>query len=213
MIALDLSTGPECLTSLQKWLVRVQHYCRRYHAVLGPQASRAATGRHAHHLANARRNKGAVSGADDEAAAAAAAASSSSSTSSSAAPLWQTLGVPIIVVGTRADHSSAVATDVSALKQSQQLQGQMRLLCLQVGAALVYTTSADANNSSSSNSSSGSGSNNNSSGSSSNSSSGEGSGNLALLKRYLTHRLYPEALAVPDLHVEEGLQGAFVPSG
>jgi chlorite dismutase len=73
-------------------------------------------------------------------------------------------GVPIIVVGTKAD--TLIADTAPSMKQARELQGRLRSICLEVGAALVFTSAGAKDQT-----------------------------NCAALKKYLLHRLYPEQVS------------------
>lgn len=90
-------------------------------------------------------------------------------------------GAPVIVVGWRSGEVSG--DEFAALKSAKELQGKIRLLCLEAGAALVYTNAA-----------------------------GVSSGN-SLLRRYLLHRLYCDRLPFEALTIDEKIDSTFVPSG
>lgn len=90
-------------------------------------------------------------------------------------------GAPTIVVGWRSGEASG--DDFAVLKSAKELQGKLRLLCLEAGAALIYTNAA-----------------------------GVSSGN-SLLRRYLLHRLYCDRLPFEALTIDEKIDATFVPSG
>lgn len=169
MIGVDLSLGAEAnVKSLRQWLHRVKGYSQHYYSFLGPALTAKATAAQAQYLRTARINKGTA--VNEEA------------TGSKLVSIESALfGCPVVVVGLKAD---CVASDsLSALKRSQEQQGQLRSLCLQAGAALVYTSVRSGKDT-----------------------------NVKRLRRYLTHRLYPETIGT-ELSLEDGVDEVFVPAG
>lgn len=97
-------------------------------------------------------------------------------------PFQKLFPVPLVVVATKSDGIRT--DDAVAAKAAKELQGRLRAICLQVGAALVYTAAAD----------------------------NETLINCGTLQKYLLHRLYPEAVQL-TLKIQDGLVDAFIPSG
>lgn len=181
MIGLDLSQGDECIKTLKRWLQKVQVYCTHYHASIGDKLSAKIKSSTMAHIRTARAIRGAASQVEDTNEAFDGSAPNSSSSSIAA------FGVPILVVGCKSDK--VVSDTAVALKASQELQGQLRSLCLQVGASLIYTSATSPDNAK--------------------------TASMARFKKYVHHRLYPESIsACPlPLQIDDALDGVFVPAG
>ncbi len=103
-----------------------------------------------------------------------------------------TFNVPIIVIAGKCDTinggASAEAADVSVetLRRHQELQGQLRSLCLEVGAALIYTaTQGD-----------------------------KSKRNISTLKYYIAQKFFPDTTKiVPPLSIIDGTDCVFIPNG
>ncbi len=74
-------------------------------------------------------------------------------------------GVPIVVVGCKSDIIT-VNNNFTTLTAAKELQAKLRTICLQFGAALIYT-------------------------------SVEKNTNIALLRKYIIHRLYSDDISLP----------------
>lgn len=101
-------------------------------------------------------------------------------------------GLPLIVVGCKSDLISM--EDAASIREARELQGHLRALCLEVGAALIYTTTeADLNP------------------------EAEKLCNMLRLKKYIEHRLYPENLLLQhqqkELVLEDTVNETFIPGG
>ncbi len=139
MIVLDLSKSEECVSSLNKWLVRVAQYIKQYHTTVTPEASKFQKYSETTYLKTARTNKGNVSKPlfvedCDQAA----------SADDKFDFIVSKFSLPIVVVGSKADL--VVANAGLSMKKAREVQGQLRSMCLEVGAALVYTSTASETN-------------------------------------------------------------------
>jgi len=198
MIALDMSTGAEVVESLRQWLVRVHRHVQRYHTHVGAETSKHAKDTNVAYLSQARANQGAVLSHIHEETEGAGAPVPLLPDS----PAAQSFGVPIIVCACKCDimyqdkSESAEVGETRDARYFQALQGQLRSLCLEAGAALVNTSSeysGDATNGGSS------------------SSRNE---KIHALSQYIAHRLFPEHVAMRPLLAIVGVADySFVPAG
>lgn len=157
LVVLDLSKPDDCVASLHNWLQRISAYITKYHSDIGADESRNIKTSLLNYLSRARSTKGSVE------------KSTSDESSESDAPdiesnfILEHFGLPIIVVGTKVD---TVPVDSSAdMKRAKDVQGRIRSICLEAGAALIYTAAE-----------------------------GQLTTNCAELKKYLIHRLYPDQI-------------------
>lgn len=163
VIVLDLSQPDTCVPTLVDWLQRVHAYTRRYHDSTAPAQSAASKQALLQYVKTARIKKGKAAKDAEEAEPALEALSSEDLF------IQDHFALPILVVGNKAD--TVVADTSAAMKQARELQGRVRSICLEVGAALVYTSSTTA------------------------ASTGAGN-NTAVLKSYVMHRLYPDQISM-----------------
>ena len=151
LIAVDLSKGDESLPSLLKWLTKVSLYVRKL------EQSKQTKANYISYLKSARMNKGNVFVAPEQAEAI---------DDAKYEFIAEQFSVPILVVGTKCDLMKN--SDGFSAKKARELQGQLRAICLDTGASLVYSSNpivgADATQS--------------------------------LLREYVLHRLYSESLAL-----------------
>lgn len=165
---LDLSKPEDCLASLQSWLFKITAYISKYHDDIKSEDSKTIKAQLQHYLRHARSTKGSVNKATTEEGA-------ESDHTDSAADVETTFmsehfSLPIIVVGTKVD---TVPVDSSAdMKRAKEVQGRIRAMCLEAGAALVYTSTV-----------------------------GPSTTNCSELKKYLIHRLYPDQIGT-ELSIE-----------
>lgn len=140
VVALDLSRAEESLPSLHRWLAKVAHYTKRYHSTVSTESSKLQKYTNTAFLKTARSNKGAVSRpvtpeeVDGQAAA----------PDDTFEFIVERFSLPVVVVGTKADL--VVANDGLSMKRAREVQGQLRALCLEIGAALVYTSTTTETN-------------------------------------------------------------------
>jgi hypothetical protein len=176
LVVLDLSKPDQSISSLSKWLLNIANYIREYHSGLTTENSKTVKQTNAQHLKFARLNKGDVNRV-------------STTTSNANQPQTPTkqqsqsvlnagdekmefmvdyFSLPIVVVGSKCD--SVDVSDGLSMRRAREVQGQLRSICLDIGAALVYCSTVT-------------------------------EANCSQLKKYVSHRLYPE-----DIPVEGGLQ-------
>lgn len=145
------------MDSLTDWLEKVHTVAKQHHNKISPQDSAAQKRSLLDYLKYARTTKGAVQEP----------ASEEVTEADSLTPEEEFrrdfFGIPIVVVGTKTD--TLVADTALAMKQTRELQGRLRSICLEVGAALVFTAAGT-----------------------------KALLNCAALKKYTLHRLYPEQL-------------------
>jgi hypothetical protein len=159
VIVLDLSQPDTCVPSLVDWLQRVHAYTKRYHDSTAPAQSAASKQALLQYVKTARIKKGRAAKETEEAEPVL------DDLSSEDLFLQDDFAAPIVVVGNKAD--TVVADTSAAMKQAREQQGRIRSICLEVGAALVYTSTTSAV-----------------------------AGNTAALKNYITHRLYPDQISM-----------------
>ena len=168
MLVLDLSKPETCLTSLQKWLVKINSFASKYYHELSPDNAKSSKQALVDYLKNVRKTKGRV-----------VATVTSEDTETEAEEevehfegnfISEHFGLPIVVVGAKAD--TLVSDSSAAMKQARELQGRIRSLCLEVGAGLIFTSTA-----------------------------GPTTVNCAELKKYIMHRLYPAQIGM-DLSLQ-----------
>lgn len=175
---LDLSKPDQTISSLNKWLLNIANYVGEYHSGLTTENSIFVKQSNVQHLKSARLNKGDVNRAP--------AFSATSNINQPQTPTKQQsqnglnagddrfefvvdhFSLPIVVVGSKCD--SVDVSDGLSMRRAREVQGQLRSICLDIGAALVYCSSVTEMN-------------------------------CSQLKKYVSHRLYPE-----DIPVEGGLQ-------
>ena len=200
VVAVDMSTGAgEVLASLQQWLVRVHRHAQQYHAHIGAEKSNHAKDAHEAYLRQARTNQGQSPRTHTE--------EKGGSSALPHSPAAQSIGVPIIVCMCKCDtiynDGKDAPTELGKTRDARyfaSLQGQLRALCLEAGAALVYTAAKCAEGGVTSSSSS--------------SSSSSTNDNIDTLSQYITHRLFPEHVPMrPPLAVVGSIDSAFVPAG
>jgi hypothetical protein len=164
VIVLDLSQPDTCVATLVDWLQRVHSYTKGYHDSAAPTQSAASKQALLQYVKTARIKKGKAAKDAEEAEPALEALSSEDLF------IQDHFAVPILVVGNKAD--TVVADTSAAMKQARELQGRIRSICLEVGAALVYTSTTPT------------------------ASTSTGAGNTAVLKSYMMHRLYPDQISM-----------------
>lgn len=157
---MDLSRPEdECVKSLEQWLSQVFRFSQSHHTVTG--AGSAAKQSLIHYLQTVKHSKTLVPPSSAEGLPTNATIDESF--------LKVNVGFPIIVVGCKADVIGS-QNEAEVGTNAKELQGRLRALCLQCGAALIYTSADKATN-------------------------------IATLRKYMYHRLYPEV--VPnDLMIE-----------
>ena len=160
VIVLDLSQPTTCLPALSTWLHKVHDFAANHHSTLSAVESASQKSALIKYLKNARVKKGTVNECADE--------------DSNELPIENNteesfiseyFGIPIVVVGNKSD--TIVADSSVAMKQARELQGRIRSICFEIGAALVYTSSDHAEKT-----------------------------NCSELKKYIAHRLYPNQISM-----------------
>ncbi len=145
-MALDLSRPDDCLSSLVNWLSRISIYIKDYHKKLDPEASFQMKETLVKYLHEVRKKKGEnVERAPTEEEA-------ELEEAEPAVPfpkeiydmIHEHFGLPIIVVACKSD--SIIPDDGPSIKRARDIQVQVRSICLDIGAALVFTSSAQETN-------------------------------------------------------------------
>lgn len=135
---MDLSRPEEqCTKSLEKWLLHIANFSKTHHDSTG--AANTAKDSLLHYLQHAKHFKimpdiSSIVSSD-----------LSSEASSEISSLKMNLGFPIIVVGCKADLIGS-QNDSGDINNAKEIQGRIRALSLQFGAALVYTSAEKATN-------------------------------------------------------------------
>lgn len=176
MISLDLSQPETCITALNYWLEKVHRCVVEHHRRLAPLESTSQKNALVRYLKHARSTKGSIAAATAEEE-----EEVEEPPTASAEELFRAdcFGAPVVVVGTKAD--TILADTSTAMKQARELQGRLRSICLEIGAALVYTSAAS-----------------------------KDQPNCAALKKYLMHRLYPEQISAElamEVHIGSFVDG------
>jgi len=215
IVTLDLTKpGEEVVASLEKWLMKSASYVQDYYKNLGENdASSKIRNNTVNYLKHARvtRGRGAnltepmeefqsqPASPEDELNNLEAELDNGADESKNSIPeyeesedvdkypfIFQFFGLPILVVGCKADLMPT--HDAAAIRDARDTQAQIRAICLDVGAALIYTSIVP-----------------------------EYEENMKVLKKYIEHRLYPENLLIQDqqgeLSMEDSVEKTFIPSG
>eukprot|EP00601_Ochromonadales_sp_CCMP2298_P029142 CAMPEP_0173329490 /NCGR_PEP_ID=MMETSP1144-20121109/2740_1 /TAXON_ID=483371 /ORGANISM="non described non described, Strain CCMP2298" /LENGTH=405 /DNA_ID=CAMNT_0014274097 /DNA_START=148 /DNA_END=1366 /DNA_ORIENTATION=+ len=176
MLCLDLSQS-DCIASLHLWLEKISSFAVKYHEDLPIESSRALKQSLLGYLKSARRNKGGVGVAE-----------TATVEDQEECFVSDHFGLPIVVVGCQAE----VGTSSASMRLFRELQGQIRAVCLEVGAGLVYVDTAST--------AGGAG-------------VGAGAGvGVAELKKYIMHRLHPAHVGM-ELLLDDTVERTFVPAG
>ena len=142
VIVLDLNDSPQdCVKNLRAWIKRLDSEAIKLNVASDNDI----------YVRSAKILKGAVRG-------------STPIDPSPLAPFQRLFKAPLVVVGHKSDVIRS--DDAVAAKAAKDLQGKLRAICLEVGAALIYTSSLEVENLI----------------------------NCGTLQRYCSHRLYPEAI-------------------
>ncbi len=133
VVVVNLSTPDDCIASLTKWLIDISLYIKQHNSSLSQLASQLQRHSAISYLKSARSSKGAlskVSTAEDLALA--------DLGDEAFDFIGDHFSLPVVVVGTKSDL--VASSDGLAIKRAREVQGQLRQLCLETGAALVYTS-------------------------------------------------------------------------
>jgi hypothetical protein len=149
--------------SLVQWLSKISVYIKKYHDKIGEDASKAIKHVLIKYLRDVRTTKGdtTVNGAassgvtadmeekqagdeEDEEMAAAAAEEVSIEAKEVVETISAHFGMPIVVVPCKSD--SILPDDGPSLKRARDLQVQMRSICVDIGAALCFTSATEETN-------------------------------------------------------------------
>lgn len=175
MIVLDLTTGQEAVESLRKWLSLISAAIQQIFRKITESNAEERRRKILQYLLSARLGKGAVLEASSAASPDDLSGRARFDCAINHFPL------PLVVVGHKID--SIDASNVMVMKAMREVQGGLRALCMQAGAALTFcATSADYEPS------------------------------VLQLRRYILHRLYPEHLAM-ELKIQDKFPLTFIPSG
>lgn len=165
VVAVDLTEGEQALLSLRKWLAMVSAHIASYHAALTDEQRQSLRRSYAHYLSTARlqgAQNDTLSDADSEEMIAAQTTKS---------PLAvDRFYAPIVVVGCKSDLLNL--HDIAVVRSLKELQGKMRIVCLEAGAALLFSAREKE----------------------------ETAKNASLLREYVVHRLYSDKIAM-DLSI------------
>lgn len=141
-IVLDLNDAPqECIKNLRAWIRRLEKEAAELNVASDNDI----------YIRSVKILKGAVRGSDPIEPV-------------PLAPFQRLFKAPLVVIGHKSDVIRS--DDAVAAKAAKELQGKLRAICLEVGAALIYTSSLEVENLI----------------------------NCGTLQRYCSHRLYPESI-------------------
>jgi hypothetical protein len=134
VIALDLTSPDEALNSLKKWLQLISGHLLSYYQSLGEVELAAQRKRHLHYLATARVQKPVDSVADE--------GDIDGIVNAAALVNFQLTRdhffVPVVVVGCRTELLNV--SDTVTMRSLRELQARLRFICLEVGAALLFSS-------------------------------------------------------------------------
>jgi dynein light intermediate chain 1 len=132
MIGIDLTKPPEeCIESLKRWLFEIESYSKAYHATIGHDITEDLKLQLKSYIQNARNRNSSSDNLDEN--------QSSHGTNEGLLHNW---GVPIIIVGCKSDYLTSKEEKIST-KKSKDLQGQLRSMCMQLGAGLIYSSAVN----------------------------------------------------------------------
>jgi hypothetical protein len=197
LLALDLSKPEDCIATLHSWLHKISAFSIKYHNSLSKDVSKALKKSIWTYLKNARsarrrHNQHGEVGNEDNGK------NTSELQDEDEAELegnfaTSCFGLPVIIVGCKADAIQMESAAV--IKHSRDIHGRLRSICMEVGAALVYTAAATCAGAAVPSSSSAG-----TSTAVAAASAAEGvaapstTGNCAELKAYIMHRLFPDQI-------------------
>lgn len=144
IITLDLTKDEQVLCdSLKFWLRQLSEFSAKYHDLLPAEQSKAQKQLLSKYLSSVRMLKGEKLSkpeeTDDKLNNKDTTAANLSSESRFEFAV-EKLSVPVLVVGLRSDMLNF--NDITTLKSMKELQGKLRLLCLEAGASLSFTNAA-----------------------------------------------------------------------
>lgn len=141
MIALDLSKPGDCVAALKNWLPRISRYIRSYHESIDSQQSKAIKAALSEYLSTARLNKGEVVNLASSEQKDGATTESLDFSVDQYDFILENFGLPIIVVGCKLDMMTP--EQGTPAKFAREVQGAIRSICLDIGAALIYTSAME----------------------------------------------------------------------
>jgi dynein light intermediate chain 1 len=135
MIGLDLSDIEDCVGSLRRWFAKIHAYFKKSaQSGSGPGSSLCNYKATVSYVQNARTGKFALFEEDEI----------PSSSFEDAPPenngpdIKYNLGIPLIVIGCKADTIDL--SNGAEVRRAREVQGQLRALCIQFGAGLLFTS-------------------------------------------------------------------------
>src|SRR5690349_13433908 len=138
LMVLDLSKPEQALDTFNKWLIKLAIFNRAYHQRLSSDASYCMKQSAMHYLKHARQCKGDIIKAQSSTA------TIHHDFADKQDLISENFSIPMVVVGTKSD--SINVSDGAAMKKARDLQCQLRTICLEIGAALVYTSTVNETN-------------------------------------------------------------------
>lgn len=129
MIGLDLSQIDTCCDYLRKWSNKAKQCISSFDKKLGDEAKKLRIEQNATYNNNIRNQTIKITGESE---------STVEQSIESTSNFISSLSIPIVVVGYKS-HFVQV-DDLSTMKKAKEVQGQLRSLCMSVGAALVYNS-------------------------------------------------------------------------
>lgn len=155
-----MTKGEAALASIKYWLLQIIHIVKNVLSTLNNEQSDYIKSQFAYYLDSARVHKGQSHQTHDS--------TNYNFSSSSYQAALTNFPFPIIIAGCKMDLLDL--NEISSIKLLKELQGKIRLLSLEIGASIIFTSTEDEKK-------------------------------ISLLKRYISHRLYPEYLSM-ELHLE-----------